>query len=139
MPNHSLIGSWKLIDFFMGKTNGDTKQLFGENPKGYIFYLENGYFAVCLMSKDRTPFKHKKSTEEEKTKAFDEFFSYFGTYEFENGKVHHHIDCCSRPDWIGLTKTRSVNFENKRILLSTEPFDWEGETVTGKVLFEKLL
>ena len=113
-----LLGSWSLTDCKSYTDANEVEYTFGENPQGYLLYLPDGHFSVCLMNAKRTSLMGNDKdgwTAEDMENMNKEFFAYFGRYEFDGEKVLHHIEMCTRPDWVGTTKTRFVEFKDNVI------------------------
>ena len=54
MPER-FIGTWRLQSLEMRSADGQVRQLFGENPEGYIMYAADGYMSVAFMQAGRPP------------------------------------------------------------------------------------
>ncbi len=140
MNQQKLLGNWMLTECKSYADSHNVDYAFGEYPVGYLFYLPDGHFSVCLMNANRTPLTSNDKdglSIEDKANMSDEFFAYFGHYEFDGEKVLHHIETCTRPDWIGTTKTRFVEFKNDRLILTTAPFVFNGKKVYFEVVWKR--
>jgi len=138
----SIVGAWRLHSCKNIFT--ETSKVaypFGEEAKGYVMYQPDGYFALSLTSKDRTlcasdsPFD---VSEAEKLNIADEFFAYFGRYEFQNDKVIHKIEQCTFPNWIGKELLRYAALNGKILILTTDPFLYEGKKAIAEVIWKRV-
>lgn len=112
-----LIGAWRLRSYFTRDTSGRTEHPLGPGALGLLIYTSQGQMSGSMMRAGRSPFAQARAeavgrsgTAEEVRQAFDDFFAYGGTYEFdaETSTVRHHVEICSIPGWEGRTTIREV-------------------------------
>jgi hypothetical protein len=78
------------------------------------------------------------ATDDEKTRTYTEFFSYFGEFSICNGRILHKIDACSFPNWAGSVQIRYASLDPEgRLILTTPPLLVKGETGVQKLVWER--
>jgi hypothetical protein len=137
----NITGTWRLKSFHMTDMNsGEVKYPYGEQATGQVTYAASGAFGLCLVRGNRKNFLNPDPglrTDAESQAIGEDFFSYFGRYDYVGHKVEHHIDQCTIPNWEGETKTRFVNVTGDVLTLSTAPFDYEGASIKAEVVWQK--
>ena len=115
------VGAWKLISFERRTAAGEVTYPMGQNPVGRITYDALGRMSAQLMRPDRPHFQNSAGSAEEKVAAFDGYVAYYGTYTVNpaNHTVVHHVEASLNPNWAGIDLTRSYEFSNSQLILST--------------------
>jgi hypothetical protein len=121
-----LVGSWKLVDYHRIMATGDKIYPWGKAVDGRLTYTSDGQLSVQQMKLDRTAFASGdgwNGTSAEIEEAFKGYLAYCGRYELheEGGAVHHIIECCLLPHWVGLTLLRYYQFTDNRLTLTSAP------------------
>lgn len=114
------VGVWELV--YVDSQTIDGKDLNRWNGKGRLIYTEQGYVSAQLGDPKVKSFKSEdkyQGTDKEMRKAFNEFDSYYGTYEIdtENKVVKHHIELSLFPNWNGTIQERTYKFVNDHLEL----------------------
>lgn len=120
--NSRLVGNWQLVSFTERRDNGETFDVFGANPKGFITYLESGHMSVVFASGDRVPFSGAwgQVSDRQKAESYDALVAYCGRYTDHGDRVIHHVDVCWIPNWEGRDLERHVTFlPDDHVLLRT--------------------
>jgi 3-hydroxybutyryl-CoA dehydrogenase len=139
----TLIGSWSLVSFVAEITeSGEQVFPMGVTPKGKLLYNIDGSMSVYLSStENRQRFESQDplgATDDEKTRTYTEFFSYFGEFSICNGRILHKIDACSFPNWAGSVQIRYASLDPEgRLILTTPPLLVKGETGVQKLVWER--
>ena len=115
-----IVGAWRLVS-----VEGQPPGLpgFYDRPTGLIVYDSSGTMSVQIANRGgRRRFAGglAAGTEQEKARAFDSYFSYYGTYTVDDAEetVTHHVEDSSYPDLRGRNHVRWVEFQgNDRMAL----------------------
>jgi hypothetical protein len=140
MSKNRFIGTWELISCELKNSNGEVNFPMGEDAIGYIIYNQDGYMSVAFMSANRHPFESGDilgGSIEEKESAIDTYVSYCGKYDVSEGYVTHHIEVSLFPNWIGTGQKRKYQFEENRLILSTDPLIVKGQEVEGLLIWKR--
>jgi hypothetical protein len=141
MTYDSFVGTWRLVSFEMVDATGNTRYPLGQDPVGFIMYHPNGFMSVAMMRGDRPTFASEdigRGSSEEKSLAFDTFFSYCGRCEVQGKKIIHYLDICSFPNWVGTTQERLFEFIDDKLILQTPPILHEGTKQTSRLIWERI-
>jgi hypothetical protein len=112
----------------------------GPNAVGYLAYTPDGYLFVTLMRADRPRFATDDllgGTPEEQAQAASGFVAYSGRYEVRDGRVLHHIDISSFPNWVGTSQERFVEVDSNHLTITTAPIAIGG-TTTSRLVWERV-
>ncbi len=135
-----VVGTWKLVSIEATRPNGEVIRDWGQNPTGLIIYDSEGRMAVQFMRDPRPTSASNPLTIEEKNAAFEGYYAYFGTYEFDekDGTVTHHIQGSMRPYEVRTDYKRLYKLEGNRLTLSTPPMLREGEQRIYRLVWERV-
>jgi len=110
MDTGSLQGRWRIVSWSQDYDDGRQTHPFGDALEGFIAYGEQDMF--CVISRlPRTRFTtggQWDATDWDKARAYDEYLTYAGRYEFDGQMVTHHIEQCIFPNWAGTSQRRKV-------------------------------
>lgn len=114
-----LVGTWRLVSAWSTRPDGTRAPTYGENPTGFLTYTPEGRMIVIVGRSDRKPLSGNRETSSaaERADAFSTVLAYAGPYSLEPGKVIHHIEACTYPNWIGSNQVRMVKLEGDRLTL----------------------
>jgi hypothetical protein len=136
-----LPGTYRLIGFTRTVVaTGETTDIFGKAPQGYITYGRDGRMMVLITSADRpAPADLARVTDQQRADLFKTMLSYSGTYDFDGKVVTHHIDISWNQTWTGTHQLRNVKFAGKKLVLTTDPMPapTDGQASVIVVTFEK--
>ncbi len=132
------VGSWSLVSWTAASADGEVAHPFGEDALGRIMYDASGQMAALLMRRRRTAFASdnpQETTPEECQAAFREYFSYCGSFTVQAaaGKVTHHVEVASYPNWAGKDQQRNFEFSGDTLALSFVDTD----SVTHELVWER--
>ena len=103
----------------------------GSEPIGRISYDSSGRMWAMIFPPGRAPVT-QSSTPEEYRATMRGVVAYYGTYTIDEatGRVVHHVEAASNPDWIGDEFVRWYRFENGNLWISLNarfenPLLWE--------------
>ena len=131
-----LVGNYRLVRF----VNIDEKGV--ERPSQYdggrIMYDAHGQMAAQLSRSNRAKMSPMPS-ETERATAYSGFLAYYGRYTIDaaNGRVTHHVEGSTNPNWPGTDLVRYYSFspDDSRLTLSVKNAD--GRT-TGTLTWERI-
>ncbi len=114
-----LVGTWKLVSAWSTRPDGTRAPTYGENPTGFLTYTPEGRMIVIVGRSDRKPLSGNRVTSStaERAEAFSATLAYAGPYSVEPGKVIHHVEACTYPNWIGSNRVRTMKLESDRLTL----------------------
>jgi hypothetical protein len=140
-PNQ-LVGTWRLVSYKRKNfATGETTDIFGKAPKGYITYGQDGRMMV-LFVKDERPKPHDLATmtDQQRADLHKTMYAYGGTYDFDGKTVTHHIDISWNENWTNTDQRRTVTFDGRRVTLTTlpAPAGVDGSMGIGILTWEKV-
>lgn len=119
------VGVWKLVSYTtQDPDSGETFHPFGHAPTGYLTYTAGGRMFAVLQAEGRRKFSagnRINAPVEERAEAFSTSTAYSGTYTAESGRVVHHVEVATNPDWVGGDQVRFPTIEGRRLTLRTPP------------------
>jgi len=137
-----LLGTWRLVSYTRTVVaTGETTDIFGKAPRGFINYGRDGRMLVLIVKDDRpTPDDLARMTDQQRAELFKSMIAYGGTYTFDGKTVTHHVDISWNQIWTGTNQIRNVTFENRKLILSTnpQPSSIDGKVSVGILTWEKL-
>jgi hypothetical protein len=136
-----LWGTWRLLSFAR-TVEGQTTEVFGGAPHGYINYGRDGRMLVLLVKAERPKAEDVvKLTDAQRAELFKTMVAYGGTYTFDGEKVVHHIDVSANEVWTGTDQVRHVRLEGNRLVLTTDPgpSSFDGKIGVGVLTFERVI
>ena len=145
----SVVGTWKLLVFERHSPDGEVSEPFGPSPHGSLTYTASHRMSVHLLQPGRPAVEagtFREGTDEEVRAAVEGYFGYYGTYSLDveegegivTGSVTHHVEGCALPNYVGTDRTRSLELEDDRLVLTT-PRETGDETIAWyRVVWERL-
>jgi hypothetical protein len=139
----SLLGTWRLVSYQARDSEGRVQYPLGENVSGLLVYDGGGNISAHVMRNGRSFFSAKdpaRGTDAELRAAFEDYGSYFGTYTIDDARrtVTHHVRGAWYPNWIGHDQVRHFRFDGNRLLLSTPPLVWDGQSFEYILTWERI-
>jgi hypothetical protein len=112
--------------------------------EGIIVYDLSGWMSVQIAAPHRPTFEVPASRSpsaaaeplsRRKTAAFDTYYSYYGTWDFDEatGVVTHHVKSSLIPAETGLSYAQNVTLDGARLTFTTRDVSHGKETVRRKV------
>jgi Lipocalin-like domain len=125
----AIIGAWRLVGIDYSGPNGPLADpVFGPDPQGIIIYDQSGWMSMQIVTANR-PAMAKPAARTSRvvtlddaklaTAAFDTYYAYFGTWDY-NAKaslITHHLNSSLLPYETGLEYTRDVRFDGVHLKL----------------------
>jgi hypothetical protein len=140
--NDDIYGTWRLVSFTRQiVATGETTDIFGKAPRGFINYGRDGRMLVLIVKEERPkPHDLAKMTDQERAELFKTMNSYGGTYTFDGKTVTHHVDISWNENWTGTKQVRNVKFDGGKLVLSTnpQPSSMDGKVSSSALTWEKL-
>ena len=142
-----LIGAWQLVSIETIRPSGEViYPYYGKHPQGLITYDRNGSMSVQIVS-DPAPTVPSSSSREsvlsappaEKTKAFDGYYAYYGTWTFDaaNSTVTHHIQQSLTPGERGEDAVRHFVLDDDRLIVTAKTHEM-GEDHERKLVWQRV-
>ncbi|MCB1118231.1 MAG: lipocalin-like domain-containing protein [Chlamydiia bacterium] len=132
VAREEIIGTWEITACESRSLDGQVSaHPVGDNAVGYIIYNQDGYMALEMMARKRTPFTEQDpfdATDTDQAEAYRSYLSYVGTFEVIGDRVIHDVKLSSYPNFIGQTIERYVRLEGGVLYQTTEPFFMHGKT-----------
>jgi hypothetical protein len=140
--DEQLYGTWRLVSFTTTDlATGETTDIFGKSPYGFLNYGRDGRMLVLIVSDKRPkPADMTKMTDQDRVALFKSAIAYGGTYTYDGKTVTHHVDISSNENWTGTDAVREVKFYGNRLTLSTVSTpSWEdGKPITAVLTWERV-
>ena len=137
-----LYGTWKVLSFTQHFVEtGETKDVFGKTPTGFLSYSRDGRMNAILVSDTRPrPAEMAQATTEEKAQLLTSMYAYTGTFTVDGNTVIHHIDVSWNENWTGTEQVRNVRLEADKLYISTNPQSngFDGKIIVGELVWEKV-
>jgi hypothetical protein len=117
-----LYGTWQLVSWKRTiVSTGETSDVMGKAPKGYVTYGRDGR-VLCIMVSDKRPnVDVTKMTDKDRVELYNTIIAYTGTYNFDGKTLKIKVDISWNESWNGTVQVRTVNFEGNRMIHSAEP------------------
>lgn len=117
-----VIGAWALVSFEQESQEGEIIYPLGDEAKGSIYYLPNGYVSVHIMDVNRSENVDELLYKDMQLKYNDlGYLAYSGRYHIdeENRIMTHHIEISLYPEWIGGQQVRLIKLDGEYLQLSS--------------------
>jgi hypothetical protein len=140
--SQKLFGTWRLMSFTQKiLATGETIDVFGTAPQGFINYGHDGRMMV-LMVKDARPKPSDLAamTDQERVELFKTMVAYAGTYTVDARTVTHHLDISWNQIFTGADQVRNIEFDGRKFIMSTnpQPRSQDGQTAVSVLTWERL-
>lgn len=111
-----LIGNWKLVSSQV-IVDGETHDLFGSNPKGYLILSPQGRLSAITTS------EHRKAGDGdiERATLHRSMLAYTGRYRVEGSDFITVVDVSWNEAWNGTEQRRHFRIEQDRLFIETAP------------------
>lgn len=125
ITNEKFVGSWELVEWIAEFKDESIIFPFGEDARGQIHYYNNGNMSVQIMRNNRSRFFSDdplQAQPDEMAAAYNGFIAYCGKYEvnLSSNQVVHKIEISSFPNWVGQNQIRYYEFDESKLILSTD-------------------
>ena len=137
-----IYGTWRLVSFTRTVvTTGETIDIFGKAPRGFINYGRDGRMMVLIVKDERPkPADLAKMTDQERADLFKTMAAYGGTYTFDGTTITHHVDISWNQIWTGTDQLRNIKFAGRKVIFSInpQPSSIDGKTTVSVLTWEKI-
>ncbi|NNM62635.1 MAG: hypothetical protein HKM03_10740 [Steroidobacteraceae bacterium] len=145
LTRQQLVGAWRLVRIEYSGANGSTVDPFYQpGSTGMLIYDANGWMSVQIAAPHRPdcevpvtrPAEGATAADVElKAAAFDTYYAYYGTWDFDAKKsqVTHHVVSSLIPAENGVDYTQQVAIEGRRMIFTTRVGRKGAETIHRKI------
>ncbi len=140
-PTHSLVGTYRLLSATHVTSTGQTGDLFGPDPVGYMTYTADGYMFVLMMRAGRPDLAAGDilgGSVEERADAFSTANSFVGRYRTDGDQVTYDLVAATYPNWVGTTQVRRFAIDGDRLVLTTPMLLMDGVERSATVTLERV-
>lgn len=138
-----LYGTWRLISFTQTiVATGETIDVFGKAPQGFINYGHDGRMIVLMVKDGRPkPSDLAAMTDRERVELFKTMVAYAGTYTVDSRTVTHHLDVSWNQIFTGADQVRNIEFDGCKFIMSTnpQPRSQDGQIAVSVMTWTRLL
>ena len=136
-----LAGCWDLVVCTFTGGDGTARTPWGAAPVGVLIVTPSGELSAHGGRSYRARFAGEHPTLEEKQRAYDDYFSYFGRIvrvDDKAGTMVTAVDGATDPGWIGSEQVRYLDIEDHdHIVLRTPPLALAGSEVVGRMAWTR--
>ena len=111
----SVIGTYRLVSFTAESDNGQSGNLFGKQPTGYIIITPTRLMVV-ITAENRVA----GTGTTEKAALLTSTIAYTGKYRIEGAKLITSVDASWNQAWTGTDQARTFQIEGNRLVLLTD-------------------
>lgn len=144
LTRRQLIGAWKLVRIeYSGPRGPAADPFYQAGSTGLIIYDSSGWMSVQITAPHRPAWKipdarpaaATSQDEQLKAAAFDGYYAYYGTWDFDAAKsvVIHHIQSSLIPAEDGMDYAQEVSLEHGRLIFTTREGKKGAESVRRKI------
>jgi Lipocalin-like domain len=149
ITKEQLIGAWRLVSMdYRGPDNASVDPFYQPDSTGLIIYDPSGWMSVHIVGPHRQAWKVPASrlpaTDSPqdgalKAAAFDTYYAYFGTWDFDEAQsvVTHHVASALLPAEVGQSYAQQIALENGRLIFTTRTGP-EGRQIVRRKIWERL-
>ncbi len=112
----ALIGIWKLVSWHVIGENGETQNVFGSNPKGYLILTPEGRSMALAFAENR----EGGMGDAERAALHKSMLAYSGKYRVEGNDFITTVDVSWNEVWNGTEQRRHFRIEGDRLFIETE-------------------
>jgi hypothetical protein len=145
LSREDLLGVWTLLRIEYSGPHGSTVDPFYQaGSTGLLIYDRSGWMSVDIVAPDRARFEvpsQRIALQADgelaalKVSAFDSYYAYHGTWEFNAGtsELAHHVASSLLPSESGMTYTQKVSLEGGHLVFTNRSGAKGEETVRLKI------
>jgi hypothetical protein len=140
--DNELYGTWRLLSFTRTVVaTGETSDVFGKSPHGFISYGRDGRMFFLVVKDNRPkPSDMAWMTDQERVELFKSMFAYSGTYTYDGRTIKLHIDISWNENWTGTELVWKVKLDGNKLTLSTIPHSsgLDSKVVSAALTWERI-
>ena len=139
-----LLGAWRLESAVEVFDDGERRDEFGPNPKGYLCYSPDGIVSATLGDSARPPVSvgdPQNATDDDYVEMARRFIAYAGPFSVDvaNGTVTHHVDVSLFPNWQGHDQVRRVTIDDRRLsIVASSRTSADGRTFHSELIWLRI-
>jgi hypothetical protein len=145
VKREQLIGAWRLVSMdYRGPDNSSVDPFYQPGSTGLLIYDSSGWMSVHIVGPHRQAWKVPLSRSPTtgspqdsalKAAAFDTYYAYFGTWDFDEAHavVTHHVASALLPAEAGQSYAQQIALDNGRLIFTTHTGPKGAETVRRKI------
>lgn len=136
-----VVGTYRLLYAENYAEDGEILRGFGDHPRGFMVYTDDGVTICLLMKPGRPPFASPDlagGTSEEKVMAYDTSASHAGTWEVSGGKIIHHLTANTYPNWTDTHQARDFDVNDTHLTLWVPSMLSGGKRREGATYWERI-
>jgi hypothetical protein len=132
-----LLGAWSMESWSHVYDDGRPEDFpLGPGALGVLTYTPDGRMSTVVSRGGRS--ETAPSSIEEKAAAFEDTFTYAGSFEVREGVVHHLIDIAHDPSLLGNTVLRYGEIEGDHLIYKGAGSDfWDGAKRHQRVVWRR--
>jgi hypothetical protein len=117
MANDSLYGIWKLLSLrFVTTDTGESRDMYGADPHGYIFITPNGRMMTVVTSNGR----ESVDSEAGEAELFKTMMAYSGPFRIEgDDQFVTDVEVAWHPGWVGTEQARRFSVDGDILSITT--------------------
>jgi hypothetical protein len=145
IKREQLIGAWRLVSMdYRGPDNSSVDPFYQPGSTGLLIYDSSGWMSVHIVGPHRqawkVPMSRSPTTDSPqdnalKAAAFDTYYAYFGTWDFDQAHavVTHHVASALLPAEVGLSYAQQISLDDGRLIFTTRTGPKGRETMRRKI------
>jgi hypothetical protein len=145
LARQDLIGAWRLVRIeYLGPRGPIVDPFYQADSTGIIIYDSSGWMSVHIVAPHRRGWEVPASRLSSiamaqdvrlKAAAFDTYYTYFGTWDFDEATsvVTHHVKSSVIPAESGLNYAQKATLESGRLIFTVRSGSKGQETVRRKI------
>jgi Lipocalin-like domain len=145
LTRQQLIGVWRLVGIeYSGPGGPIVDPFYQADSTGIIVYDASGWMSVHIVAPHRQAWEVPSSRSSSaaaaqdsrlKAAAFDSYYAYFGTWDFDaaTSVVSHHVKSSLIPAESGLVYAQEVALENGRLIFTGRSGNKGAQTIRKKI------
>lgn len=134
-----ILGRWWVRSWTQDYDDGRVTHPMGESLTGFVQY-DAGRMVCMIASNGRSNFVtggQWNASVAEKAAAYDSMLSYAGSYSLLGDEIHHHVDLCLFPNWVGGVQKRRARLEDSRLYLEARLEAGTPEARTARLVWDR--
>jgi hypothetical protein len=149
LTRQQLIGAWRLVSIeYSGPSGPLVDPFYQADSTGIIVYESSGWMSVHIVAPHRRAWEVPASRlssvaasqdTQLKAAAFDTYYAYFGTWDFDaaTSVVNHHVKSSLIPAESGLDYAQKVTLEDGKLIFTVRSGN-NGEETTRRKIWERI-
>jgi hypothetical protein len=145
IKKEQLFGAWRLVGMdYRGPDNSSVDPFYQPGSTGLLIYDSSGWMSVHIVGPNRQAWKVPVSRlpttggpqdSALKAAAFDTYYAYFGTWDFDQAHavVTHHVVSALLPAEVGQSYAQQIALDDGRLIFTTRSGPKGRETVRRKI------